>query len=275
MQVAGLVTTIRYPEQNTLNISCWNTSQIQIHNISVQEEETTCRQNPCVLNSKDTQTIDDNCNGVNSCLVDYNFTSSCLRESRYVNLSYTCKHENGTRESTFQNDFGDWMTVSSINSTWQRNNVLFDHTGTKDYSLAAFSYSGRAGTARLYTKNEFTEPICLSLWYRFYRNTYDCTFSIYRITDENHTLRFTVDGNHTLFNTWINKSVAVYGHGPFKIALEANFIQRNSTAVRTILIDDTSIAYRPCEDTSQTTSHVERSAVSSTHVDGSYKILIE
>lgn len=87
-----MLTTIRYQEGHTVNISCLGTSKIQIQNISVQEEETTCHRKPCFLSSKDTQTIDDNCNGVNSCLMDYNFTSACLREFKYMNLSYTCKH---------------------------------------------------------------------------------------------------------------------------------------------------------------------------------------
>lgn len=98
LTIVELVTPIRYPEQNAVNISCENTSKIQIQNISVQEESTSCGPNQCVLNSNDSQTIDDNCNGVNSCLVDYNFTSTCLRGLRYTNLSYTCKH--GTKYVT-------------------------------------------------------------------------------------------------------------------------------------------------------------------------------
>lgn len=87
-----LVTSKRYPERNPVNISCGNPSIIQIQNISAQEEATSCGPNQCVLNSNDTKTIEDNCNGVNSCLVDYNFTSACLLGLRYMNLSYTCKH---------------------------------------------------------------------------------------------------------------------------------------------------------------------------------------
>ncbi|VDI12533.1 Hypothetical predicted protein [Mytilus galloprovincialis] len=252
MQFVELVKRIRYPEENTLNISCWNTSQIQIQKIDVQVEETTCGQNQCVLNSNDTQTIEDNCNGENSCLVEYNFTSACLREFRYVNLSYTCKHENGTNISTFEDDFGDWNGTYSNSFTWYRTNVVTDHTmiagvGSKGHSLSAPSYSGKAGTERIDTNNAFMEPICLTFWYQFYRNAYDCIFSIYRITDENQTLIFTVDGNSTSFNTWINKSVDVYGQYPFKIAFEADFKHRHSIASRFILIDDTSIAYRPCQ----------------------------
>lgn len=91
------------------------------------------------------------------------------------------------------------------------------------------------------------EPICFSLWYQLYVNAYDCLFSIYKITDENQTLLFNADGNSTLFNTWIYTSVTIYGQDMFKIALDADCKQSISTAVRVILIDDTSIVYRPCE----------------------------
>lgn len=94
MQIIELVKTIRYPEENTLNISCGNTSQIQIQKLNVLVQETTCGQNQCVLNSNDMQIIEDNCNGENSCLVDYNFTSACLRKFRYMNMSNTCKDGN-------------------------------------------------------------------------------------------------------------------------------------------------------------------------------------
>ncbi|CAC5410590.1 unnamed protein product [Mytilus coruscus] len=246
-----LVTTIQYPDENTVNISCWNTSLIQIQNISVQVEETTCGPNPCVLNYNDTQTVEDNCDGRNSCLMDYNLTSACLREFRYINLSFTCKHEDSTSLSTFEADFGDWMVDSSNGTTWERKAFVRDHTRVNlyidGYSINAFSYGGKAGTTRIDSEKEFVEPICLSLWYQLYDNAFDCFFSIYKITDGNQTLLFTVDGNSSIFNTWINKSVDVYGQDPFKIVLEADFQQRNSTAARAVLIDDTSIAYRPCE----------------------------
>ncbi|CAG2253958.1 unnamed protein product [Mytilus edulis] len=181
--------------------------------------------------------------------------------------------ENGTRLSTFEENYGDWMVDGT---TWERNNLVTDHTrlvpGTPGFNIHVVSFSGRAVTRRIATDKEFMEPICLSH------------------TNGNQTLLFTVDGNSVLFTTWINISVNVYGQDPFKIALESDFKQRDSTAVRSILIDDTSIAYRPCEgqqvhsaclnvdepigikcetqhlaNNSQTTSYVERSAESSTH----------
>ncbi|CAG2227600.1 unnamed protein product [Mytilus edulis] len=161
--------------------------------------------------------------------------------------------EKGTRVSTFESDLGDWMNVSSIGSSWHRSNQLDDHTmiathGINGYSMIALSIYGTAGTALVYTNNSFMEPICLSLWYQFYHNAYDCSFSIYKITDGNQTLLFTVDGNFTFYDKWINISVDVYGQDPFKMALEADFKQRDSTDVRWIIIDDTSIAYRPCQE---------------------------
>lgn len=83
---------IRYTDECTANISCGNNSQIQIQTIDVQEEDTTCRKSTCYLNSIDKHSIQDNCNDKNSCLIDLNFTSTCLREFRYMNLSYTCKN---------------------------------------------------------------------------------------------------------------------------------------------------------------------------------------
>ncbi|XP_071130345.1 uncharacterized protein [Mytilus edulis] len=249
MQLAGLVTTIRYPEQNTVNISCWNTSQIQIQNIDIQGEKTSCRTKPCVFNSQDTQTIEDNCNGEHSCLVIYNFTSSCLREFRFINLSYTCKHENMT-DSTFEAGFGEWILGSSNNTKWELTSPVKDHTrvnsGHFGYSIQAISWSGSAGTARINTSNQFSEPICLSLWYQFYANCIDCNFSIYKVTDGNQTLLFTVNGTSTKSFIWINTLIDAYGQDPFKIELEADFKHRQSDAVRAILVDDTSIRYRPC-----------------------------
>ncbi|CAG2227601.1 unnamed protein product [Mytilus edulis] len=190
-------------------------------NIGVQEEETICRQKPCVLNSQDTQTIEDNCN------------------------------ENGTTISTFEEDHGNWKFDSSNDATWTRHRWMRDHTRVnfkqKGWSINAFSFNGEAGSKRIVSDIEFHVPICLSLWYQFYFNAYDCLFGIFMITDEDKTLLFTVDGNSTSFNKWINISVNANGKDPFKIALEADFTQRNSTATRFILIDDTSISYRPCK----------------------------
>ncbi|CAG2190853.1 unnamed protein product [Mytilus edulis] len=251
VQVAGLVATIRYPQENTVNISCWNTSKIQIQKISVQEEETTCRLKACDLNSYDTQTIEDNCNGEKSCLVDYNFTSTCLREFRYINLSYTCKHENKTSLSTFEVDFEIGLSFSSNRTTWTRDALLTDHTRVNinalGYSLYAFSYDSAGGTVRIDTDKELMQPICLSLWYQFYTNAYNCYFKIYKISGGNDTLLYTANGNQTFHNTWLNISVDVYGQDPFKIVLEADFNLSIFSGIRAILIDDTSIAYRPCQ----------------------------
>lgn len=115
------------------------------------------------------------------------------------------------------------------------------------FSIHAYFYSGKAGTTSIDTEKEFMEPICLSLWYQFYRNTVDCVFSIYKITGVNQTLLFTVKDNVTLFTKWVYISVNVHGQDLFKIALMADCKERFSKAVRVILIDDTSIAYRPCE----------------------------
>lgn len=124
--------------------------------------------------------------------------------------------------------------------------IIYFSDISKGYSVVAFSFIGKAGNSRIETDKEFMEPICLSLWYQFHMNAFDCYFKIYKISDGHYTLLYTANGNSTFFNTWINITVDVYGQDPFKITLEADFKQFNSTAVRAILIDDTSIAYRPC-----------------------------
>ncbi|XP_063446951.1 uncharacterized protein LOC134726476 [Mytilus trossulus] len=245
IQTAELVTTFRYPEHNKVNISCWQTSIIQIQNISVQEEATTCGPNQCVLNSNDTHNIEDSCNGVNSCMVNFNFTSACLRGSRYMNLSYICKHENGTSVSTFDEDFGDWEDASPHNFKWKRIPNVEHHTAaSRGYVIAAKSTIGLNSRVHITTVNEFMEPICLSLWYHLYTKTHTCSFSIYKINVENHTLLFTTEGKSTSLNQWINISIDVYEQVPFKLTLAANFTDRSNDA---ILVDETSIAYRPCQ----------------------------
>lgn len=118
--------------------------------------------------------------------------------------------------------------------------------GMNGYSLQAVSWSGSAGNALIQTDNKFMGSICLSLWYHFISNSYDCSFSVYRVSGVNETLIYTVYGNSASFDRWISISVDAYGQDPFKVILKAEFKQLNSTAVRAILIDDTSIAYRPC-----------------------------
>ncbi|VDI44690.1 Hypothetical predicted protein [Mytilus galloprovincialis] len=157
------VTTTRYSAEYTANISCGNNSQIQIKDIDVQEEETTCRKTTCYLNSIDKQSIQDICNGKNSCLVDFNFTSTCLREFRYMNLSYTCRHDNGTGKSTFEENFGGWRNKSSKNYKWQRNNLIKDHTrvtdGQKGYSMNAISNNNTAGEQIHITCQDISKPV--------------------------------------------------------------------------------------------------------------------
>ncbi|CAC5424397.1 unnamed protein product [Mytilus coruscus] len=169
-------------------------------------------------------------------------------QARYADCMLSKK--NSASLSNFEADFGDCMVVSSINTTCKSDALVPDHTRVRldmpGYSLLARSWGHRAGIARIDTNAEFMEPICLSLWYQFYSNSFDCYFSIYKISGGNETLLYTVNSNPTFFNNWINILVDVYGQDPFKIALDADFKQFNSTAVRAILIDDTSIAYRPC-----------------------------
>lgn len=60
----------------------------------------------------------------------------------------------------------------------------------------------------------------------------------------NDTLLFTTEGKSKSLQQWHNISIDVYEQVPFKLVLEANFTGRNNDA---ILVDETSIAYRPCQ----------------------------
>lgn len=87
----------------------------------------------------------------------------------------------------------------------------------------------------------------MSLWYQFHKICNGCVLNIYQTFDKQRSLIFTENGSILdQFNTWINISVDVHGKGPFKIILEADFTNTTVSAVRYILIDDISIAYRPC-----------------------------
>ncbi|XP_063444924.1 uncharacterized protein LOC134725211 [Mytilus trossulus] len=248
------VTTKRYSDEYTANISCGNASHIQIKKIDVQEEGTSCRKSTCYLNSIDQHSIQDTCHGEKSCLIDFNFTSTCLREEfRYMNLSYTCRHENGTGISTFDENFGGWRNQSSKNYKWQRSKFIIDHTrvteGQRGYSIIAISYNNTAGTARIITDNEFIRPICLSLWYQYLTTCVDmdCVFNIYHTSDSKETILFSENGTSIDPGKWYNLSVDVNGIGPFNIILEAAFYNNKSKTVEAISVDDTSIAYRPCK----------------------------
>ncbi|CAC5410593.1 unnamed protein product [Mytilus coruscus] len=142
--------------------------------------------------------------------------------------------ESKTSVSTFEDDFGDWVAGSSQNVTWKRTNLVKDHThvdsSSNGYSMTAVSYSDFHGTARIVTDIEFTQPICLSLWYQLYWNSFDSYFNIYQISDKNQVLLFTANHNFTSLADWNNISVDCFGRYPFKIALEADFRYRDGAA---------------------------------------------
>lgn len=125
--------------------------------------------------------------------------------------------------------------------------ILYILGDSRGYSITATSTVDANVTARIYTDNEFMEPICLSLWYQLYGDCHDCSFSIYTMYDGYHSLLFTTETDSTSINQWENISVDVYEHVSFNLALEANFTDRKSNTVCSILVDDTSIAYRQCE----------------------------
>lgn len=120
----------------------------------------------------------------------------------------------------------------------------------KGYSMTAFSYNGRfnyTDTARIETKTEFVQPICLSLWYQMYAGR-DCSLIVFKIFNGTQSSIYTANCSSEPPKQWIKISLDVrYEENPYKIALEAVFQNHSVQGVRVILIDDTSIAYRPCQ----------------------------
>lgn len=113
--------------------------------------------------------------------------------------------------------------------------------------MAVIHFNGKSETARITTDKEFVNAICLSFWYQIYNRSYDCSLTVFKIFGGIQTLLFTANSSSTPLGQWINKSVDVSGESPFRIALEADFSYRSLQSTRTILIDDTSLALRPCQ----------------------------
>lgn len=119
----------------------------------------------------------------------------------------------------------------------------------KGYSMVALSYDTRSSytdTARIETNKEFVKQICFSLWYQIY-NSDECSLKLLKVFNGTQISIFTAHCYSGPVNQWIKLSLDVYEESPYKIALEAVFQSRSVQEARAILIDDTSIAYRPCQ----------------------------
>lgn len=72
-----------------MRISCTN-SFIHIVNVSLDEARVPCKETKCVLDDKDIKAINTTCNGRNECVLGTKWSTSCIREYGYFNVSYIC-----------------------------------------------------------------------------------------------------------------------------------------------------------------------------------------
>ena len=80
---------IEFPfHQGSRDVQCENRTVITITNIIVTGRNKT---NPCILNTKDEDSIKSDCDGEESCLIRANWTSDCLWDYGYYTFTYTCR----------------------------------------------------------------------------------------------------------------------------------------------------------------------------------------
>lgn len=75
------------------DITCGDHAVIRIDNVTVHAHESYCATNmsdACVLSGDDLISIENLCNDNHTCTVDYPKKTSCLKQDRYFNLSYSC-----------------------------------------------------------------------------------------------------------------------------------------------------------------------------------------
>lgn len=72
-----------------MTISCTNSS-IYIGDVSLVEVRVPCKKTNCSLDDKDIKTISETCNGRNECVLGTKWSTSCIREYVYFNVSYIC-----------------------------------------------------------------------------------------------------------------------------------------------------------------------------------------
>lgn len=87
------VETINFSTGEKSSITCGGNAVIRIDNATVHAHESYCAtnmNNECVLSDDDFESIETRCNNNTKCTVDYPKNTSCLKEDRYFNLSYSC-----------------------------------------------------------------------------------------------------------------------------------------------------------------------------------------
>lgn len=72
-----------------MRISC-NNSLIRIVNVSLDEVRVPCKETEYLLKDKDISNIHTTCNGKNECVLETAWSTSCIREYSYFNVSYIC-----------------------------------------------------------------------------------------------------------------------------------------------------------------------------------------
>ncbi|CAC5395450.1 unnamed protein product [Mytilus coruscus] len=104
------------------NITCGDHAVIRIDNITVHAHESYCAtnmNNACVLSDDGFKSIENRCNDANKCTVDFPKNTSCLKEERYFNLSYSCLAPTNLL-CTFEFSFCGWKNIQNSGLQWKR-----------------------------------------------------------------------------------------------------------------------------------------------------------
>lgn len=75
------------------DITCGGHAVIRIDSVTVHAHENYCATNmsdACVLSGDDLKSIETLCNDYHTCTVDHPKNTSCLKQDRYFNFSYSC-----------------------------------------------------------------------------------------------------------------------------------------------------------------------------------------
>lgn len=87
------VETIDLSTGEPSRITCGDHAVIRIDHATVHAHKSYCStnmNNECVLSNDDLESIETRCNNNSECTVNFPKDTSCLKEDRYFNLSYSC-----------------------------------------------------------------------------------------------------------------------------------------------------------------------------------------
>ncbi|VDI22307.1 Hypothetical predicted protein, partial [Mytilus galloprovincialis] len=180
---ASEVKTLDLPAGVKGNIMCGDNSVIRIDNVTVHAYESYCAtnmSNACILADDDFNSIKTLCNDNIACTIDFPKNTSCLKQDRYFNLSYSCLVPTNLL-CNFEFSFCGWKNIQNDNLQWKRysastsNNTISnipekDHTtnsrnGTYIYLKKHTTQTGLNATLTIGTISA-NKPKCLILWYK-------------------------------------------------------------------------------------------------------------